>query len=224
METRRRRHELRARKLAVGKLYVGRYFPPEEKARAQAMVKNLLAAFATRIDHLEWMAPATRVEAKAKLAALKVGVGYPDHWIDYSGLEVVRGDALGNAERAQLFEYHRNLKKFGTPVDRSEWAMTPQLVERGELAGRCERPRTSPPAILQLAVFDPQRDVVLDYGAIGSVIGHEISHSFDDQGRCSMPPDACATGGPGRTSRTSRPPATTSPRSSTATVHSRTWR
>jgi predicted metalloendopeptidase len=166
--------------MAVGKLYVERYFSPEEKARAQAMVKNLLSAYAVRIDHLEWMAPATRVQAKAKLAALKVGVGYPDHWIDYSGLEVVRGDALGNAERARLFEYHRNLKKFGTPVDRSEWAMTPQLVNAVNLPAM--NALNFPAAILQPPFFDPQRDVVLDYGAIGAVIGHEISHSFDDQG------------------------------------------
>jgi putative endopeptidase len=166
--------------MAVGKLYVERYFPPEEKARAQAMVKNLLRAYAVRIDHLEWMAPATRVEAKAKLATLKVGVGYPDHWIDYSGLEVVRGDALGNAERARLFEYHRNLKKFGTPVDRGEWAMTPQLVNAVNLPAM--NALNFPAAILQPPFFDPQRDVVLDYGAIGATIGHEISHSFDDQG------------------------------------------
>lgn len=165
---------------AVGKLYVDRYFPPEEKARAQAMVKNLLSAFAVRIDQLEWMAPQTRVQAKAKLAALKVGVGYPDHWIDYSGLKVVRGDALGNAERAQLFEYHRNLKKFGTPVDRSEWAMTPQLVNAVNLPAM--NALNFPAAILQPPFFDPQRDLVLDYGSIGAVIGHEISHSFDDQG------------------------------------------
>ncbi len=165
---------------AVGKLYVQRYFPPAEKARAQAMVKNLLTAFATRIDHLEWMSPATRVQAKAKLAALKVGVGYPDHWINYSGLEVVGGDALGNAERAQLFEYHRNLKKFGTPVDRGEWAMTPQLVNAVNLPAM--NALNFPAAILQPPYFDAQRDVVLDYGSIGAVIGHEISHSFDDQG------------------------------------------
>lgn len=165
---------------AVGKLYVARYFSPAEKARAQAMVRNLLSAFAVRIDHLEWMAPATRVQAKAKLATLKVGVGYPDHWIDYSGLEVVRGDALGNAERAQLFDYHRNLKKFGAPVDRSEWVMTPQLVNAVNLPAM--NALNFPAAILQPPYFDPQRDEVLDYGSIGAVIGHEISHSFDDQG------------------------------------------
>ncbi|MCA1664209.1 MAG: M13 family metallopeptidase, partial [Myxococcales bacterium] len=113
---------------AVGKLYVAKYFPPSEKARAEAMVKNLVAAFAQRIDKLTWMAPATKQKAKAKLAALKVGVGYPDKWRDYSELEVVRGDALGNAERASLFELRRNLRKLGQPVDRGEWVMNPQLV------------------------------------------------------------------------------------------------
>ncbi|HEY2339312.1 MAG TPA: M13 family metallopeptidase [Steroidobacteraceae bacterium] len=165
---------------AVGKLYVAKYFPPAEKARAEAMVRNLVAAFATRIDRLDWMAPATRTKAKAKLSALKVGVGYPDHWRDYSGLEVVRGDAFGNAHRAQLFEYHYNLEKLGRPVDRGEWVMTPQLVNAVNLPAM--NALNFPAAILQPPNFDPQRDAVMDYGAIGAVIGHEISHSFDDQG------------------------------------------
>jgi len=165
---------------AVGKLYVARYFPPAEKARAESVVRNLLAAFGTRIDHLEWMAPETRTRAKAKLATLKVGVGYPDRWRDYSGLEVVRGDALGNAARAELFEYHRNLAKLGHPVDRGEWVMDPQLVDAVNLPAM--NALNFPAAILQPPFFDPQRDVVMDYGAIGAVIGHEISHSFDDQG------------------------------------------
>jgi putative endopeptidase len=165
---------------AVGKLYVARYFPPEEKARAEAMVRNLVAAFAVRIDRLDWMAPETRVKAKAKLATLKVGVGYPDHWRDYSGLEVVRGDAFGNARRAELFEYHRNLEKLAQPVDRGEWAMNPQLVNAVNLPAM--NAINFPAAILQPPNFDPKRDPVMDYGAIGAVIGHEISHSFDDQG------------------------------------------
>jgi predicted metalloendopeptidase len=165
---------------AVGKLYVQRYFPPAEKARAQTMVRYLLAAFAARLDRLSWMAPATRDEAKAKLAALKVGVGYPDKWRDYSRLSVVRGDAFGNAERAELFEYHRNLAKFGTPVDRSEWVMNPQLVNAVNLPAM--NALNFPAAILQPPFFDPNRDVVMDYGATGATIGHEISHSFDDQG------------------------------------------
>jgi len=166
--------------MAVGKLYVARYFPPEEKARAEAMVQNLIAAFAVRIDRLDWMAPQTRAKAKAKLATLKVGVGYPDHWRDYSGLEVVRGDAFGNARRAQLFDYHWNLDKLGRPVDRGEWAMNPQLVNAVNLPAM--NALNFPAAIMQPPNFDPQRDPVMDYGAIGGVIGHEISHSFDDQG------------------------------------------
>ncbi len=165
---------------AVGKLYVERYFSPAEKARAEAMVRNLVATFATRIDHLDWMAPATRVKAKAKLATLKVFVGYPDKWRDYSGLEVVRGDAFGNATRAELFEYHRNLAKFGQPVDRGEWAMNPQLVNAVNLPAM--NALNFPAAILQPPYFDPRRDAVMDYGATGATIGHEISHSFDDQG------------------------------------------
>ena len=165
---------------AVGKLYVERYFPASEKARAEAMVRNLVAAFATRIDRIEWMAPETRRQAKAKLASLKVEVGYPDKWIDYSGLEVVRGDALGNAERAELFDYHRNLARLGKPVDRSEWCLEPQTVNAVNLPAM--NALNFPAAILQPPAFDPQRDPVLDYGAAGAVIGHEISHSFDDQG------------------------------------------
>ncbi len=165
---------------AVGKLYVERYFPASEKARAEEMVKNELAAFGRRIDALEWMAPATKAKAKAKLAALKVGVGYPDKWRDYSGLEVVRGDALGNADRASLHEYQRNLKKLGQPVDRGEWVMNPQLVNAVNLPAM--NALNFPAAILQPPNFDPARPEAMDYGSTGATIGHEISHSFDDQG------------------------------------------
>jgi len=164
----------------VGKLYVARYFPPAEKVRAEAMVRNLVAAFAQRLDRLEWMAPATREKAKAKLAALKVGVGYPDKWRDYSGLEVIAGDAFGNAERAKLFEYRRNLAKLGHPVDRGEWVMNPQLVNAVNLPAM--NALNFPAAILQPPYFEPGREPVMDYGAIGATMGHEISHSFDDQG------------------------------------------
>jgi predicted metalloendopeptidase len=165
---------------AVGKLYVARYFPPSEKARAEAMVSNEIAAFARRIDQLAWMTPATKAQAKAKLAALKVGIGYPDKWRDYGKLEVVRGDAFGNFERAHLFEYQRNLDKLGRPVDRGEWVMNPQLVNAVNLPAM--NALNFPAAILQPPYFDPDRPIVMDYGATGSVIGHEISHSFDDQG------------------------------------------
>jgi predicted metalloendopeptidase len=165
---------------AVGKLYVARWFPASEKARVEEMAKNELLAFAKRIDKLDWMSPATKAKAKAKLQALKVGVGYPDKWRDYSGLEVVRGDALGNAERASLFEYQRNLAKLGQPVDRGEWAMTPQLVNAVNLPAM--NALNFPAATLQPPFLDPNRPTVMDYGAAGGIIGHEISHSFDDQG------------------------------------------
>jgi putative endopeptidase len=164
----------------VGKLYVTRYFPASEKARAEQMVKNVIAAFGRRIDALQWMSPKTKEQAKAKLAVLKVGVGYPDKWRDYSGLEVVRGDAYGNVERASLFEYKRNLDKLGKPVDRGEWVMNAQLVNAVNLPAM--NALNFPAAILQPPDFDPQRPVAMDYGAAGAVIGHEICHSFDDTG------------------------------------------
>ena len=165
---------------AVGRLYVERYFPPAEKARAEAMVANIIAAFRDRIDRLEWMAPATKREAKAKLAVLKVGVGYPDHWPDYSGLEVKAGDAFGNAVRADLWQLRQSLGKLDKPVDRSEWVMTPHLVNAVNLPAM--NAMNFPAAILQPPYFDPHRPAVLDYGAIGATIGHEVSHSFDDSG------------------------------------------
>ena len=165
---------------AVGRLYVAAYFPPAEKARAEEMVRNEIAAFAVRIDRLDWMAPETKARAKAKLAALKVGVGYPDKWTDYSGLEVVKGDALGNAKRASLFRTARALARLGKPVDRGEWVMNPQLVNAVNLPAM--NALNFPAAMLQPPYFDPKRPAVMDYGASGSVIGHEISHSFDDQG------------------------------------------
>jgi predicted metalloendopeptidase len=126
------------------------------------------------------MAPQTKTQAKAKLAALKVGVGYPDKWRDYSGLSVVRGDAVGNVERAVSFEYQRNLNKLGKAVDRGEWVMNPQLVNAVNLPAM--NALNFPAAILQPPEFDPNRPESMDYGAIGATIGHEICHSFDDQG------------------------------------------
>jgi predicted metalloendopeptidase len=164
----------------VGKLYVARYFPPANKAAIEDMVRHLVSAFATRIDALEWMAPETKAQAKAKLAALKVGIGYPDHWREYSGLKVVRGDAFGNQERAEVFEYRRNLNKLGAPVDRSEWCMTPQRVNAVNLPAM--NALNFPAAILQAPYFDAARPAAMNYGSIGAIIGHEISHSFDDQG------------------------------------------
>ncbi|MBS0361718.1 MAG: M13 family metallopeptidase [Proteobacteria bacterium] len=165
---------------AVGKLYVAKYFPPSSKAQIEGYVKDLIAAFRARIDRLDWMAPATKAEAKKKLDTLKVGVGYPDHWIDYSGLKVMPGDAFGNAYRASLFEYRRNLAKFGRPVDRGEWSMTPQTVNAVNLPVR--NALNFPAAILQAPDFNPKNPIAMTLGATGATIGHEISHSFDDQG------------------------------------------
>ncbi|MDB5444541.1 MAG: Metallopeptidase [Phenylobacterium sp.] len=165
---------------AVGKLYVAKYFPPSSKAAVEAMVKDLVAAFDKRIAGLDWMAPATKAEARKKLATLKVGVGYPDHWIDYSGLAISPTDAFGNQQRAELFEYRRNLAKFGRPVDRGEWAMTPQLVNAVNLPVR--NTLNFPAAILQAPYFDARNPAALNFAATGATIGHEISHSFDDQG------------------------------------------
>jgi len=165
---------------AVGRLYVARYFPPAYKATAQAMVTNIVAAFGRRIDALDWMSPETKAKAKAKLATLYVGIGYPDKWPGYDGLEIVRGDALGNLRRSELFEYRRNLAKLGRPVDRSEWCMTPQTVNAVNLP--LQNALNFPAAILDPPFFDAKADSAFNYGAMGAIIGHEVSHSFDDQG------------------------------------------
>jgi predicted metalloendopeptidase len=165
---------------AVGRLYVEKYFPASEKARAEKMVADILKAFDTRIDGLDWMAAATKREAKAKLRTIRVSVGYPDKWPSYAGLEIAAGDAYGNAERVELFEYRQALAKLGQPVDRDEWVMEPQLVNAVNLPAR--NAMNFPAAILQPPFFDPTRPSPMDYGAIGAVIGHEISHSFDNLG------------------------------------------
>ena len=164
----------------VGKLYVARHFPADAKAKVQAMVSDLTKAFDKRIDALDWMTPATKAKAKEKLKTLYVGVGYPDKWIDYSGLEIKKDDAIGNLERAQLFEYRRQLAKLHQPVDKTEWWMTPQTVNAVNLP--LQNALNFPAAILQAPYFDPNRDPATNYGAMGATIGHEISHSFDDQG------------------------------------------
>ena len=164
----------------VGKLYVERYFPAETKAKVQAMVDNLVKAFGKRIDSLTWMSPETKVKAKQKLGTLKVGVGYPDRWQDYSRLEIVKGDALGNEQRAEAFEYHRQLSKLHEPIDQGEWWMTPQTVNAVNLP--LQNALNFPAAILQPPYFDATADAAHNYGSMGAIIGHEISHSFDDQG------------------------------------------
>jgi putative endopeptidase len=166
---------------AVGQLYVARYFPPEAKAKADELVRNLIRAMDARLSSLAWMTPETKVKARAKLAAFTPKIGYPDHWRDYSALEIRPGDALGNALRAGQFEYRRNLAKLGKPIDRSEWGMSPQTVNA--YANPLLNEVVFPAAILQPPFFDPKADDAVNYGGIGAVIGHEISHHFDDQGR-----------------------------------------
>ncbi len=165
---------------AVGRLYAAKYFPPADKAAVQAMVANIKAAFSRRIDALDWMAPATKTEAKAKLTALIVGVGYPDKWQDYSALRIVRGDALGNQMRADLFDTKVKLARLGRPVDRREWVMTPQLVNAVNLP--VLNALNFPAAELQPPHFDPKATAAVNYGSVGAIIGHEISHSFDNNG------------------------------------------
>jgi putative endopeptidase len=164
----------------VGHMYVSRYFPAEDKARIQAMVTNIVAAFSQRIDKLDWMAPATRAEAQRKLKTLYVGIGYPDRWASYAGLKVSPTDAFGNAMRAEQFHTTQQLAKLGQKVDRTEWAMPPQLVNAVNLP--MQNAINFPAAILQPPFFDPKASDALNYGSIGATIGHEISHSFDDQG------------------------------------------
>jgi putative endopeptidase len=165
---------------AVGQLYVKRYFSPQAKAMAQAMVKNIVVAFGHRIDSLEWMSPATRAKAKAKLETLYIGIGYPENWRDYTGLKIMRDDPLGNTERASLFAYRASLAKFNKPVDKAEWWLTPQTVNALNLP--LQNALNFPAAILRPPFFDMEADPAQNYGAIGAIIGHEISHSFDDQG------------------------------------------
>lgn len=165
----------------VGKEYVARHFRPESKARIQELVANLMAAFDQSIDTLEWMSPATRAAAKVKLAKFSVKVGYPDKWQDYSALTIARDDLYGNVQRSIGYEFERDLAKLGAPIDRSEWLMTPQTVNAYYNPAMNEI--VFPAAILQPPYFDPVVDDAVNYGGIGGVIGHEISHGFDDSGR-----------------------------------------
>lgn len=165
---------------AVGKIYVAKYFPTSSKTELQEMVKNLLAAFDRRIDSLEWMAPATKSEAKAKVKTLRVGVGYPEAWRDYKDLVIKPDDPVGNMQRASQWEYQYQLSKFEKPIDPSEWWMTPQTVNAVNLP--LQNALNFPAAFLEPPYFDPKADAAANYGAIGAVIGHEISHSFDNTG------------------------------------------
>jgi putative endopeptidase len=165
---------------AVGQIYTQRYFSPEAKAQAEAIVANLLVAFRTRLENLTWMAPATRKEAIAKLSTLKVSVGYPDHWRSYAALSISPDNLFANLWNAGLFEYHYSLSRIGQPTDRKEWCMTPQTVNAVNLP--LDNGLNFPAAILQPPFFDPSGPAAHNYGAIGTVIGHEISHTFDSEG------------------------------------------
>jgi putative endopeptidase len=165
---------------AVGQIYVARYFPPDSKTRALTLVENLMAAYRESIDGLSWMSEATRQRAREKLAKYTLKIGYPEKWRDYSKLLIRGEDAIGNELRAGRFEYEREAARVGQPVDRAEWEMTPQTVNAYYEKSRNEI--VFPAAILQPPFFDPNVDDATNYGAIGAVIGHEISHGFDDQG------------------------------------------
>ena len=164
----------------VSKLYVAKYFPPETKAKADEMVKNIIGAMDRRIDKLEWMAPETKAKAHAKLAAFTPKIGYPSQWRDMSGVQIDRNDLIGNAMRSAQFEHEYQIGKLGGPIRRWEWGMTPMTINAYANPTMVEI--VFPAAILQPPFFDPNADDAVNYGGIGAVIGHELSHHFDDQG------------------------------------------
>jgi len=165
---------------ALGKLYVEKYFPPENKARMEALVGHLLDAYRRDIDTLDWMSAGTKKGAQEKLSKLVTKIGYPNTWRDYGALQISRDDLWGNVVRANEFEYRRNIDKLGKPVDRGEWQMTPQTVNAYYNPPMNEI--VFPAANLQPPFFDVRADDAVNYGGIGGVIGHEISHGFDDKG------------------------------------------
>jgi putative endopeptidase len=165
---------------AVGKMYAAKYFPADSKTQLKAIIGNISAAFGRRIDALTWMSPKTKESAKAKVASLIVGIGYPDTWRDYANLQIVRGEAFENAQRASLAEYEYQRSKLGRPPDRHEWWMDPQTVNALNLP--VQNALNFPAAILVPPYYDPAASAASNYGAVGAIIGHEISHSFDDTG------------------------------------------
>lgn len=165
---------------AVGKMYAKKYFPPEAKEVARAMVTHIIAAYKVRLQELTWMTPPTKAEAIAKLDALYVGVGYPETWKDYSGYGVKLNDLFGNVWRGRMFRYRRQIARLGNTINRKEWSMEPQTVNAVNLP--LQNALNFPAAILQPPFFDPKAPAAANYGAIGSVIGHEISHTFDTEG------------------------------------------
>ena len=165
---------------AVGKLYVAEQFPPEAKAKMEELVQNVVATLDESIDELQWMSAETRIKSKEKLSKFTPKIGYPDEWRDYSALEIIAGDNVGNIRRAVEWNYDRNLAKLGTPVDKKEWVMTPQTVNAYYDSSKNEI--VFPAARLQPPFFQLNADDAINYGAVGGVIGHEISHGFDDSG------------------------------------------
>jgi putative endopeptidase len=166
---------------AVGRVYVASYFPPQSKAAMQALVGNIRDAMRLRIDQLDWMSPQTKLQAQDKLGKFGVKIGYPDVWRDYSALTMKDDDLYGNMLRGQAFEWQRQVARLNQPVDKTEWGMTPQTVNA--YYNPVKNEIVFPAAILQPPFFDPQADPAINYGGIGAVIGHEVSHGFDDQGR-----------------------------------------
>ena len=166
---------------AFGQLYVDQAFPPAAKARAKQLIENLRTAYAERIQATGWMSAATKAEALKKLNAFAVKIGYPDKWKDYSALTIGRESYLNNLLAARVCESKFNLSKFGRPVDRGEWGMTPPTVNAYYNASMNDI--TFSAGILQPPFYDPKADDAVNYGGIGAVIGHEMTHGFDDQGR-----------------------------------------
>ena len=164
----------------VSKVYVSKYFPPETKAAADEMVRNIIAAMNRRIDALDWMTPETKAKAHEKLAAFTPRIGYPDQWHDYTAMQVAAGDAFGNNLRSNQWHSDDNISKLGSPVRRWEWGMTPMTINAQANPGLVAI--TFPAAIMQPPFFDPRADAAVNYGGMGAVIGHEMSHHFDDQG------------------------------------------
>lgn len=165
---------------ALGKLYVGQYFPPSSKRAMDALVDDLFGAYAVRIKQLDWMSGATKRKALVKLRAMNRKIGYPSKWKSYKGLVVARSDYFGNVLRSSTYEHYRNMNKLGKPIDRGEWFMSPQTVNAYHASSLNDI--AFPAAILQWPFFDPHADAAVNYAGIGSVIGHEITHGFDDQG------------------------------------------
>ncbi len=166
---------------AVGRVYVAKYFTPEAKAKMEGLIGDLRVALAARIQRLEWMSAPTKAKALEKLSMLTVKVGYPVKWRDYSALEVSSDDLFGDVQRAGAFEWAREIKRLNDPVDRTEWGMTPQTVNA--YYNPLQNEIVFPAAILQPPFFDPLADMAVNFGGVGGVIGHEMTHGFDDEGR-----------------------------------------